>query len=96
MLASIAEPMEQREPSSLLEWPSRDRGRRSQRERFRPKVKNICRDIERWARRFAFSELAHARHSLNKLSSALAESQLFVSVWSQEYEVPCRADIEQI
>ena len=31
--------MEQREPSSLLEWPSRDRGRRSQRERFRPKVK---------------------------------------------------------
>ena len=22
--------------------------------------------------------------------------ELFLSVWSQEYEVPCRADIEQI
>jgi len=31
------------------------------------------------ARRFAFSELAHARHSLSKLSSALAESQLLRS-----------------
>jgi len=31
--------MEQREPSSLLEWPSRDRGRRSQREQARPEVK---------------------------------------------------------
>ena len=41
MLASMAEPMEQREPSSLLEWPSRDRGRRSQREQFRRSQFNI-------------------------------------------------------
>jgi hypothetical protein len=30
--------MEQREPSSVLEWPSRDRGRRSQRECLRDTV----------------------------------------------------------
>ena len=29
-LFGISEPMEQREPSGLHEWPSRDRGRRSQ------------------------------------------------------------------
>jgi hypothetical protein len=35
MLASIAELMEQRVPSSSLGWPSRDRGRLSHREQFR-------------------------------------------------------------
>ena len=39
----------------------------------------ISAETSTMARRFAFSELAHARHSLSKLSSALAESQLFVS-----------------
>jgi G:T/U-mismatch repair DNA glycosylase len=34
-----SEPMEQRELSSLLGWPSRDRGRRSQREQARSKIK---------------------------------------------------------
>ena len=96
MLASIAEPMEQREPSSLLEWPSRDRGRRSQRERFRPKVKNIRRDIERWARRFVFTPLALWRGVLALQASFGRAGGEALSVWSQEYEVPCRADIEQI
>ena len=36
----IFEPMEQREPSSLLEWPSRERGRRCQREYLRAKLKD--------------------------------------------------------
>lgn len=31
-------PMEQREPSSLLEWPSRDRGRRSQTSNLKPQT----------------------------------------------------------
>ena len=39
MLASIAEPMEQREPTCLHDWPSRERGRRSPCERFRAKLK---------------------------------------------------------
>ena len=47
MLASIAEPMEQREPTCLHDWPSRERGRRSQRERFRAKLNNIRRDIRK-------------------------------------------------
>ena len=86
MLASIAEPMEQREPTCLHDWPSRERGRRSQRERFRAKL-NISAETSRdGLGGFVFTPLALWRGVGGEA----------LSVWSQEYEVPCRADIEQI